>query len=92
MMKQLNFKKQVFAEMDKYASSEIILASSTSTIPASEFTEGLEHRSQCIVAHPVNPPLYLTLVEMVPAPWTSDQTIQKAYEVMKSIGQVSSSF
>ncbi|KAK5967715.1 Lambda-crystallin [Trichostrongylus colubriformis] len=83
----VEFKKKIFAEMDKCASSEIILGSSTSTIPASKFTEDLTHRSQCIVAHPVNPPLYLTLVEMVPAPWTHDRTIQKACKIMESIGQ-----
>ncbi|XGW23775.1 hypothetical protein V3C99_005752 [Haemonchus contortus] len=83
----VEFKKKVFTEMDKYASSDIILASSTSTIPASKFTQDLKHRSQCIVAHPVNPPLYLTLVEMVPAPWTHHRVVEKACDVMKSIGQ-----
>uniref|UniRef100_A0A0N4VUN7 Lambda-crystallin n=1 Tax=Haemonchus placei TaxID=6290 RepID=A0A0N4VUN7_HAEPC len=81
----VEFKKKVFTEMDKYASSDVILASSTSTIPASKFTQDL--KSQCIVAHPVNPPLYLTLVEMVPAPWTHNRVVQKACEIMKSIGQ-----
>ncbi|ETN86259.1 3-hydroxyacyl-CoA dehydrogenase, NAD binding domain protein [Necator americanus] len=76
--------------MDRYASSDIVLASSTSTIPASMFTEGLTHRSQCLVAHPVNPPLYLTLVEMVPAPWTDQNIMSKACEMMKNIGQVMS--
>ncbi|EYC00793.1 hypothetical protein Y032_0113g406 [Ancylostoma ceylanicum] len=83
----VEFKKKIFAEVDRYASSEIILASSTSTIPASKFTEGLTHRSQCLVAHPVNPPLYLTLVEMVPAPWTDEKIMSNACEIMRSIGQ-----
>ncbi|VDO77965.1 unnamed protein product [Heligmosomoides polygyrus] len=73
--------------MDKLVSSDTVLGSSTSTIPASKFTENLTHRSQCLVAHPVNPPLYLTLVEMVPAPWTDDATMAKACDVMRSIGQ-----
>ncbi|KHJ79340.1 3-hydroxyacyl-CoA dehydrogenase family protein [Oesophagostomum dentatum] len=83
----VEFKKKIFTEMDQYASPSIILASSTSTIPASKFTEGLAHRSQCLVAHPVNPPLYLTLVEMVPAPWTDVKVMEKACEIMESIGQ-----
>ncbi|KAK6731245.1 hypothetical protein RB195_007606 [Necator americanus] len=83
----VEFKRKIFTEMDRYASSDIVLASSTSTIPASMFTEGLTHRSQCLVAHPVNPPLYLTLVEMVPAPWTDQNIMSKACEMMKNIGQ-----
>uniref|UniRef100_A0A158PAD5 Lambda-crystallin homolog n=1 Tax=Angiostrongylus cantonensis TaxID=6313 RepID=A0A158PAD5_ANGCA len=83
----VEFKRKIFAEMDLWASSVTILASSTSTIPASTFTESLSHRSQSLVAHPINPPLYLTLVEVVPAPWTSDAVVRRTYEIMKDIGQ-----
>ncbi|VDM56393.1 unnamed protein product [Angiostrongylus costaricensis] len=83
----VEFKRKIFAEMDLWASSDTILASSTSTIPASTFTGSLSHRSQSLVAHPVNPPLYLTLVEIVPAPWTSDPVVRRTYEIMKDIGQ-----
>ncbi|KJH40265.1 3-hydroxyacyl-CoA dehydrogenase family protein, partial [Dictyocaulus viviparus] len=86
----VEFKKRIFVEMDLCVSSSTILASSTSTIPASKFTGTLTHRyhrSQCLVVHPVNPPLYLALVEIVPAPWTKDETVKKAYAIMKDIGQ-----
>lgn len=46
-------KRELFAELDKLASDKTILASSTSSMPASTFTEGLTHRGQVIVAHPV---------------------------------------
>lgn len=52
-----------------------VLASSTSCFPASSFTEDLVHRSQCLVAHPVNPPYYVPLVEIVPAPWTDPKVL-----------------
>ncbi|CAJ0595408.1 unnamed protein product [Cylicocyclus nassatus] len=68
----VEFKKQIFSEMDRYATSDLTMASST---------------SQCLVAHPVNPPLYLTLVEIVPAPWSEEKHLAKACEIMKSIGQ-----
>lgn len=44
---------KLFSELDEIASSEIILASSTSAIPPSKFTESLKGRNRCIVAHPV---------------------------------------
>ena len=71
-------KKKIFAAMDTLARPGTILASSTSTIPASAFTKGLKGRSRCLVAHPVNPPHLVPLVELCPAPWTSQRVVARA--------------
>ncbi|MEX2127429.1 MAG: 3-hydroxyacyl-CoA dehydrogenase [Xanthobacteraceae bacterium] len=71
-------KRAIFAELDRLAGARTILASSTSGIVASAFTETLKNRERCLVAHPVNPPHLLPLVELVGAPWTSQETIEKA--------------
>jgi 3-hydroxyacyl-CoA dehydrogenase len=81
-------KRAVFAELDRLAASEAILASSTSTIVASAFTADLEGRHRCLVAHPVNPPHLVPLVELVAAPWTAPATIAKAKAVYEAVGQV----
>ncbi|KAF8368372.1 hypothetical protein PRIPAC_86201 [Pristionchus pacificus] len=86
-MESVDFKKRIFKDMDAAAAPSTILASSTSTIPASVFTEGLQNRFRCLVVHPVNPPLYLTLTELGPAPWTDASVVDRAYEIMESIGQ-----
>ncbi|VDM43491.1 unnamed protein product [Toxocara canis] len=80
-------KEELFTKMDELASDDLILASSTSTIPASRFTERLKRRSQCIVAHPINPPLFVPLVEVVPSPWTSEDVVMKTCAIMRTIGQ-----
>src|ERR1019366_4001432 len=49
-------KKIIFAELDKLASPDALLVSSTSAIVASRFTEMLPGRARCLVGHPVNPP------------------------------------
>ena len=48
---QLEMKRALFAQMDKLAPKGAILASSTSFIIASAFSEGLPGRHRCLVAH-----------------------------------------
>ena len=80
-------KQALFAELDRAAPSTAVLASSTSGIPASAFTEGLKYRSRCLVAHPVNPPYLIPLVELCPAPWTDQQTVDRTRALMHRAGQ-----
>jgi 3-hydroxyacyl-CoA dehydrogenase len=85
---RLEIKRAVFEELDRRAQGNAILASSTSTIVASSFTQALAGRHRCLVAHPVNPPHLIPLVELVPAPWTSKETMNRAKALYKSVGQV----
>jgi 3-hydroxyacyl-CoA dehydrogenase len=84
----LEFKQKVFAQLDAAAPPTAILASSTSNIPASAFTDKLAHRERCLVAHPVNPPWVVPVVEVVPAPWTSADVVNRACELLRAAGQV----
>ena len=84
----LEAKLETFAALDAAAPPDCILASSTSAIVASRFTERLPGRARCIVAHPVNPPHLVPVVELCGAPWTSATTRRRAHEVMRAIGQV----
>ncbi len=81
-------KQALFAELDRLAAPGAILASSTSAIVASRFTEGLAGRARCLVGHPVNPPHLVPLVELCGAPWTAAETIERAQAVYQSVGQV----
>ncbi|MEP7330081.1 MAG: 3-hydroxyacyl-CoA dehydrogenase [Betaproteobacteria bacterium] len=81
-------KLAVFAALDRAAAAGTVLASSTSAIPASHFTEALGGRGRCLVAHPVNPPHLVPVVELCGATWTTRATIDRAYAVMSAIGQV----
>ena len=85
---RLEDKQALFAELDRLAPPSAILASSTSGIPASAFTEHLAGRARCLVAHPVNPPYLVPLVELCPAPWTAPGTVVATRALMERAGQV----
>lgn len=78
----------IFAELDRLAPDDAVLASSTSAIVASRFTEMLPGRARCLVGHPVNPPHLVPVVEICGAPWTSQASIDRARAVYQEIGQV----
>jgi L-gulonate 3-dehydrogenase len=85
---RVDAKRALFAELDRAARPDAVLASSSSGIPASAYTEGLAGRVRCLVAHPVNPPYLVPLVELCPAPWTDPDVVARTRALMTSAGQV----
>lgn len=85
---RVEIKRDLFAALDRTAGADTILASSTSAIVASRFTEPLPGRARCLVAHPVNPPHLVPLVELCPAPWTDRATVERARAIYAAVGQV----
>ncbi len=85
---QIEAKQALFAELDREAAPDTILASSTSTIQASRFSEALPGRHRALVAHPVNPPYLVPVVEIAPAPWTEPDVVARAEKFMRRAGMV----
>lgn len=81
-------KRALFAELDRLAPPDAILASSTSGIPASDFTGNLSGRGRCLVAHPVNPPYLMPVVELCPPPGSPPDLMERARAFMERAGQV----
>ena len=65
-----------------------ILASSSSSIVTSRFAARLKGRHRCLVAHPVNPPHVVPIVELCGRACTSPETIERARAIFESVGQV----
>jgi L-gulonate 3-dehydrogenase len=80
-------KEEIFARLDALTPHEVVLASSTSSIPASAFTSRLAGRHRCLIAHPVNPPYLVPVVELCGAPWTSAEVVERARALQQQCGQ-----
>ncbi|MBN9072369.1 MAG: 3-hydroxyacyl-CoA dehydrogenase [Rhizobiales bacterium] len=79
-------KRDLFARMDALASADAVIASSTSALLPSTFTDHVAGRQRCIVVHPINPPYLVPAAEVVPAPWTSAETVEKTRAFLISAG------
>ncbi len=80
-------KRKIFTELDAHAPPDAVLASSTSALLPSAFTEHVKGRHRCLVAHPINPPYLVPAVEVVPSPWTDKSYWQKTGDLMREVGQ-----
>lgn len=82
----LETKIEVFARLDAVARADAVLASSTSALLPSRFTEALKGRGRCLVVHPINPPYLIPAAEVVPAPWTTAETIERTRSFLIGAG------
>ena len=75
-------KREIYAEMDRLARPEAILASSTSAMLMTEIQSATTRPQRCVVAHPYNPPHIVPSVEIVPGEATSGETVEAARDFM----------
>lgn len=77
-------KREVFSEITAHAPEAALLASSTSAIRGSEFMGHIARPERALVAHPVNPPALIPLVELCATRWTSPEALGRARDFLAS--------
>ena len=82
----LETKIKVFSLLDEAADPSAVIASSTSALLPSKFTEHLKNRQRCLVVHPINPPYLIPAAEVVPAPWTSSEVVERTRAFLIAAG------
>lgn len=87
VFEELEAKQAVFQAVEAHVGEDVILSSSTSCLLPSNVFSRVQNRSRCIISHPVNPPYYVRLVELVPHPETVAAVMELAYGLMTEVGQ-----
>lgn len=87
----LPLKQGLFKQIDELlepANVDAAICSSTSVhLPSLVFSQVLKHQNQCLVAHPINPPLFVRLVELITLPNTREDILIKTRLFLDEVGQ-----
>jgi 3-hydroxyacyl-CoA dehydrogenase len=83
---RLDLKHATLSEIDHCAEPSALIASSTSGFMPSVLAEPLTHAERLVVGHPFNPVYLLPLVEVVAGAKTSDDTVERAIALYRSLG------
>jgi 3-hydroxyacyl-CoA dehydrogenase len=83
----LDLKQELYRSLDAVADPRAILASSTSALDMTRIAEGLEGATRCVVAHPVNPPHVVPVVEVLGGERTDPRVVRRTMRFLERVGQ-----
>jgi len=87
VFEDLEVKRSVFRDLDRFASPEAVLASNSSTIGIGKLAGETRRPERCVNMHFFFPVLVMDLVEIVPGPDTSDETLERATALAREMGR-----
>ncbi|MEX0364531.1 MAG: carnitine 3-dehydrogenase [Ruegeria sp.] len=83
---RLDLKLKVYKGLQAASDPQAIIGSSTSGFKPSELQEGALRPEQIVVTHPFNPVYLLPLIELVPTEANPPELVERAKEVLSSVG------
>jgi 3-hydroxyacyl-CoA dehydrogenase len=84
----LGAKQRLLESIEQVAGPQAIVTSSSSGLAPNELFGRVLQRGRCLVAHPLNPPELLPLVEIVPGAETDPQAIERASAYLLALGRM----
>lgn len=82
----VDVKRELFERVGTLTGDATVLASSSSTIPASRSAAGLDCADRVLVAHPGNPPHLIPVIELVPGERTRTTVLETARQLYAGVG------
>jgi 3-hydroxybutyryl-CoA dehydrogenase len=84
---KLELKQAIFAELEKAAPRDAILASNTSVIPIGKIMARVKTRHRTLGTHWFNPPYLVPLVEVIEAKGTAPESVATAMKLLAAAGK-----
>ncbi len=84
----LHAKQRVFENIGQVARPGAIVTSSSSGLPITEIAAHARDQQCCLVAHPLNPPELIPLVEVVPGKFTAPPAVESVREWLRALGRI----
>jgi len=84
---RFELKRDVFVALARALSSQALLATNTSSLPVADLADAVPHPERVLGLHFFNPPTRMRLVEVVRAPLTSDDAVERAFDVATRMGK-----
>lgn len=81
-------KQRLLESIEQVADPQAIVTSSSSGLAPGDLFGRLLQRHRCLVAHPLNPPELLPIVEVVPAEETEPGTVERAKTYLQALGRM----
>src|SRR3989441_1812978 len=81
-------KQKLFESIEQVAANDTLFTSSSSGIAPADVFARCRRQDRCLVAHPLNPPELVPLVELVPAARTATSAITRAQDYLRSLGRM----
>ena len=81
----LSLKQELFEQVESLCGGDTIIASNTSSLTLKDIGAQVKSKERLVITHWFNPPHIVPTVEVVKGEWTSDETMETAYQLLEKI-------
>jgi len=85
---RIDVKRQLVRQLEQIIAPDVVIASSSSSLLASDIQCDAQHPERVLVGHPMNPPHLVPMVELVPGKKTSEESLQTAEAFYRQMERV----
>ena len=84
----LHLKQRVFENISQLARPDAVISSSSSGLAITDIAARSRDQQRCVVAHALNPPELIPLVEVVPGKFTAPATVETLRGWLRAMGRI----